>query len=137
LGFYTVNGASSSNPLSDTAICFALSVPLILLVLIGVYFLGEIKITSYGLLLAITSGAVTSGIGYAMWYGILPTLSANQAASLQLLVPILTAIAGMILLSEQLTLNFIVATVLTLGGVFLVIHNSSKGSSKNASRNTD
>ena len=77
-------------------------------------------------MLAMLSGVFASGLGYAMWYQILPRLAPSQAASAQLLVPIIAAGGGLLFLNEQLTLNFIVAAVLTLGGVLIVIRASNK-----------
>ena len=125
-GLFTVNGAGSKDSMFDTATCFVLSLPLILLVSIVVFIKQDIVYSVYGVMLAMLSGVFASGIGYAMWYQILPRLAPSQAASAQLLVPIIAAGGGLVFLNEQLTLNFIVAAVLTLGGVLIVIRASNK-----------
>ena len=124
-GLFTVNGAGSKQPLIDTANCFILSVPIVIFAMIIVAVMKLVTFTAYGIFLAIVSGAITSGLGYAMWYKLLPKLTSSQAASSQLLVPIITSFAGVLILDEMLSLNFILAALLTITGVFLV----SKGSS--------
>ena len=74
-----------------------------------------------GLLYAVASGAVASGIGYAIWYTALPALKATSAATVQLSVPIITAVGGMIFVDEALTVRFLLASVAILGGIALVI----------------
>ena len=74
-----------------------------------------------GIILAITSGAIMSGLGYAIWYAVLPYLSASSAAVLQLLVPIIATIGGVFFANESITLHLIIATLSVLGGVLLVI----------------
>ena len=125
-GLFTVNGAGSKDSMFDTATCFVLSLPLIFLVSIIVLVKQDITYSAYGIMLAMLSGVFSSGLGYAMWYQILPRLAPSQAASAQLLVPIIAAGGGLLFLNEQLTLNFIVAAVLTLGGVLIVIRASNK-----------
>jgi drug/metabolite transporter (DMT)-like permease len=70
---------------------------------------------------AISSGAVTSGIGYAIWYTALPSLKATSAATLQLCVPVIAAIGGVLFLGEDLTLRIVGASLAILGGIALVI----------------
>jgi drug/metabolite transporter (DMT)-like permease len=77
--------------------------------------------TPTGLWLAVLSGAVSSGLGYALWYRILPGLGASRAAVAQLTVPVLAALGGSLLLHEALTLRFVVAAALVLGGVGLAV----------------
>ena len=74
-----------------------------------------------GLGYAVASGAVTSGLGYALWYSVLPALKATQAATIQLSVPVLAALGGVALLGEVMTDQFVWASVATLGGIALVI----------------
>ena len=75
--------------------------------------------TFYGLLLGITSGALTSALGYVIWYAVVPQLSPTQAAVLQLLVPILAALGGVIWSGELITVPFLVAGLLVFSGVFV------------------
>ena len=120
-GLFTVNGAGSQDAMFDTATCFVLSVPMVLITGVIVIALQSVFLSFYGVFLALLSGVVASGIGYAMWYGILPKLKPSQAASSQLLVPIIAAAGGFVFLGETLSLNFILAATLTLGGVLIVV----------------
>jgi len=124
-GLFTVNGAGSQDAMFDTATCFALSVPMALVTAIIVITLESVVLSVYGVFLALLSGVVASGIGYAMWYGILPKLKPSQAASSQLLVPVIAALGGFVLLGEALSLNFVLAAALTLGGVLIVVKAAS------------
>ncbi len=74
-----------------------------------------------GLLLAAVSGALASGLGYAIWYHALPALKATQAATVQLSVPVITALGGVLLLGEAITLPLVLASCAILGGIALVI----------------
>ncbi len=74
-----------------------------------------------GLLYALASGALTSGIGYAVWYTALPALKATDAATVQLSVPILASVGGIVLLGEPFTQRLLLAAVAILGGIALVI----------------
>lgn len=74
-----------------------------------------------GAFYAILSGAIASGAGYALWYAVLPMLRATSAATLQLSVPVITAVAGVFLLNEPLTLRIVLSSLVILGGVALVI----------------
>ena len=79
--------------------------------------LNHATVSTRGLLLAVLSGAVASGIGYAVWYMALGSLTATRAALVQLSVPLLAAVGGVIVLSEVISLRLLVASVLILGGV--------------------
>ncbi|WP_303909068.1 EamA family transporter [Thiohalomonas denitrificans] len=70
---------------------------------------------------AVTSGALASGPSYALWYSVLPHLTATRAATVQLSVPVIAAIAGVLILSEAVTLRLVVASVLILGGIGLAV----------------
>ncbi len=74
-----------------------------------------------GVAYALLSGALTSGVGYAIWYAALPGLAAIQAASVQLSVPLLAAIAGAVLLGEAVTTTLLLAGTAILGGIALVL----------------
>ena len=124
-GLFTLNGMGSHNPLMDMSWCFLLSVPLTLLLLTFFFFANEVGITKTGAVYAVLSGAVASGLGYALWYWLLPELTTAQAGTSQLLVPVIAAIGGMVLLGELLTVNFIIASLLTLGGIMLVIFSNT------------
>ncbi|HAV73686.1 MAG TPA: EamA family transporter, partial [Limnobacter sp.] len=74
-----------------------------------------------GVLFALASGCLASGIGYAVWYKVLPALPTTSAASVQLSVPVIAALAGVVFLNEAVTATLLVAMVMTLGGVYLVL----------------
>jgi len=123
-GFYTVSGRASTAPLADTAFNFLRTAPFIIALII--YNFNDYYLTHTGLVLAITSGAITSGFGYTIWYAALRGLKAMQAAVLQLLVPIFAAIGGVIFVAEPLTERLIIASILILGGICLVILGKRK-----------
>jgi len=118
-GFYTLAGKRSSDALGDTAYNFLRTSPLVILLV--VISLNDIQLTARGVILACVSGALTSGVGYALWYAALRNLSALQAAVLQLLVPVLATLGGLIFANESLSLRLILASALILTGIFLVI----------------
>jgi drug/metabolite transporter (DMT)-like permease len=72
------------------------------------------------------SGAITSGVGYAIWYTALRSITSMQAAMVQLSVPVLAAAGGVLFLSELVSLRLIVSSLLILGGIFLAIFGKSK-----------
>jgi drug/metabolite transporter (DMT)-like permease len=76
-------------------------------------------------LYAIASGAIASGLGYVIWYSILPALRATQAATVQLSVPAIAALGGIVIIGEPLTARFVLASVAILGGIALVILSKS------------
>ncbi len=87
-----------------------------------------IVIGPQGVLLAVLSGAVTSGLGYALWYSLLPRLAASVAAVAQLTVPVIAMAGGMLFLGEALTAEFVLASALVLGGVAVsVISRRAQG----------
>ena len=115
-GVYSLAGRGAADPLAATAWNFLLSVPLVLpLGLLAGVALPEVT----GMALAVVSGAVTSGLGYALWYAILPRLGAARAAVAQLTVPVIAALGGAVLLAEVPGLRFWLASALVLGGVAL------------------
>jgi drug/metabolite transporter (DMT)-like permease len=73
---------------------------------------------------------VASGLGYATWYTVLPSLRATQAATLQLSVPVLAALAGVLLLDERLSLRLVLCSVAILGGIALVLHARAPASER-------
>lgn len=119
-GFYTLKGRGSNSPLHDTAYNFLRTLPFLLPLLI--WLIGwQAHLSTQGVLLAISSGAVTSGIGYAIWYAALGGLTATQAAVLQLLVPVISALGGVIFSGEAISQRLVIASVLVLGGILTVI----------------
>jgi drug/metabolite transporter (DMT)-like permease len=121
-GIYSVRGKSCVSPLRTTGFNFIRSLlALPILLLAGFSYLVDITFT--GLLLACASGAIASGIGYSIWYVAMPLLKSTQAAVVQLCVPVLAAIAGVLFLSEQLTTQFVIASGIILGAVLVFILN--------------
>lgn len=114
-GVYSLAGRGSRDALAGTAANFVLALPVALGVALasGVSF----EATGGGVALAVVSGAVTSGLGYALWYAVLPGLGAARAAVAQLTVPVIAAGAGVVFLAEPVGWRFGVAAVLVLGGV--------------------
>lgn len=119
-GIYSLVGQGAVDAMQSTAMNFLLAVPvgLLALVLLPVNWSG---ITPYGTGLAILSGAITSGLGYTLWYAVVPDLGATRAAVAQLTVPVIATLGGVLLLSETVTLQFAISTMLVLGGVGLAI----------------
>jgi drug/metabolite transporter (DMT)-like permease len=116
-GVYSLGARASGEPLAANAASFACSVPLAL-VAQGVGFVTmPPRVTATGLALAVTSGAVTSGLGYAVWYAALRGLTAAQAAIVQLSVPPLAALGAVALLGEALGARLIVGGAAVLGGI--------------------
>ena len=118
-GFYTLRGRDSSDPLADTASNFIRSVPFV--ISISLLNLKNIHLSTNGLLLAVTSGTITSGLGYVLWYAALRGLTTTRAATVQLSVPVLAAWSGIIFLSEEMSLRLLLAAVLILGGIGLAV----------------
>lgn len=130
-GIYSIRGKTCVSPLRATGFNFIrslIAVPILLLVGIyldnmGVNTINLDDITGKGIVLACASGAIASGMGYSIWYTAMPLLRNTQAAVVQLCVPVLAAILGVVFLAEQLTLRFIVTSIIILGAVLMFILN--------------
>ena len=107
------------NPASVTAGNFARAVPFAAVV--SIVFIRWLHVDLAGVSYAIISGAITSGLGYVIWYSALPGLKAASAATVQLSVPVLAATGGILLLGEPLTLRYLMASIAILGGIALVV----------------
>lgn len=118
-GIYSLRGKRGGDPLSATAGNFLRAVPMA--VLLSVMTLRVARLDLAGVVYAIISGALASGVGYAIWYTALPKLKATGAATVQLSVPVLAAAGGILLLGEPITLRFVLASTAVLGGIALVI----------------
>lgn len=118
-GVYSLMGARVRDPLAATAGNFAFAVPPVLLALMVAP--GAAPLTGWGVALAIVSGAVTSGLGYALWYAVLPSLAAATAGVLQLTVPVIAMAGGVLLLGEDLEWRAVLAAGVVLGGVALSV----------------
>lgn len=116
---YCITGKKVKNAAAATAGNFTLAVPiaLVVFVLSGMHT----RVDTVGLVLAITSGALMSGGAYLLWYSLLPRLSPTTASTLQLSVPCLAALGGLIFMGEPLGLRMLLAIVITLSGIGLVI----------------
>lgn len=118
-GIYSLRGKSFGNPTTATAGNFLRAVPLALL--LSLLALPAAALDGAGVLYAMASGGLASGLGYALWYAALPGLSATNAATLQLSVPVIAAAGGVVLLGEVITLQLLLSSAGILGGIALVI----------------
>lgn len=118
-GVYSLRGRQLGDPLATNAANFLWAMPLF----IAFQFapLGASHVTGPGILWAVLSGAIASGLGYAVWYTALPALTATRAATVQLTVPILAAFGGVAFLRETISARLLLASLLVLGGVTLAI----------------
>ena len=118
-GAYSLLGRGQGDPLAVTAGNFLRATPLAML--LALVLLPQLNWDGPGLFYAMLSGALTSGVGYSIWYSALPGLRASQAATVQLSVPILAALGGSLLLSEALSLRLTLSAVAVLGGIALML----------------
>lgn len=118
-GIYSLRGQRQGDPTQVSAGNFARAVPLA--VVASLVWVDRAHATGPGVGYALLSGAVTSGIGYAIWYTAVPHLKAATAATVQLSVPLLTALAGTLFLGETWTLRLALACLAILGGIALVV----------------
>jgi drug/metabolite transporter (DMT)-like permease len=119
-GVYSLVGRVSADALGTTTANFVLATPLAAMMALGyVVVLSEASLTVQGIALAILSGAVTSGLGYALWYTILPKLGAGRAAVAQSSVPVLALLGGILFLAETPNLRTLIAGVIVLSGIGL------------------
>jgi drug/metabolite transporter (DMT)-like permease len=116
---YSLRGRGASDPLGATAVNFLCATPFALALWLP--FAGLAHADGRGILLAVVSGALTSGVGYALWYAALRGLSAMRAAIVQLSVPPLAALGAVLWLGEALTLRLVLASIAILGGIALVL----------------
>ena len=118
---YTLAGRGAQNPLASMAANFVLAMPLLLLLLIG----QTLSVSVIGIALAILAGAITSGMGYALWYSILPQMDPSTAAVVQLSVPIIAIVAGAVLLGEVISFPVIIAAGFVVVGIGLAVTKQS------------
>ena len=118
-GVYSLRGKRAGDAASATTGNFLRSVPMALLLLLAMS--RQRQVDGAGILYAIASGALASGIGYVIWYSVLPAIKATTAATVQLSVPVLAAIGGIVFLAEPVTLRLLLASIAVLGGVALAI----------------
>ncbi len=118
-GVYSLRGRGAGDPTRVTAGNFLRAAPIA--AALSVVMLSEASLDAAGVGFAVASGALASGIGYAIWYTALPALKATSAATVQLSVPVIAALGGIVLLGEPLTLRLVLASLAILGGIALVI----------------
>ena len=120
-GVFSLRGRGSETPLGDMAWSFVLCLPVaLILLLVGAGW------SFMGVLLAVVSGAVMSGLGYALWYRVLPQLEATTGAVAQLRVPVIALIAGAIFLGEIVTTQVVLASAVALGGIAVAVAGRRK-----------
>jgi drug/metabolite transporter (DMT)-like permease len=116
-GVYSLRGRGQAAPAAATAGNFLRAAPLALLAMLP--FLSRLQVDAEGWELALASGVLTSGLGYVIWYAALKGLTATRAAVVQLSVPVIAALGGVLLLDEALTPRLLAASCVILGGVAL------------------
>ena len=119
-GVYSLRGKGAGDPTKVTSGNFLRAVPIT--AALSILMLNGTSLDNAGFWYAVLSGALASGIGYAIWYTVLPGLKATSAATVQLSVPVIAAAAGVVFLAEPLTMRLILASVAILSGIALVIH---------------
>ncbi|MEO9168341.1 MAG: DMT family transporter [Aestuariivirga sp.] len=127
-GVYSLLGRGAIDPIATTAGNFLRTLPMA--ALFSIVMLRSFHLDMWGVAYAVISGAITSGIGYCIWYSVLPSLKATQAATIQLVVPVLTALAAIALLGEELNLRIVLASIAILCGIGLVIYEKSRVATK-------
>lgn len=118
-GIYSLRGRGAGDATRVTAGNFLRAVPIA--AALSVLMLGGTTLDKAGMLYAVASGALASGLGYAIWYTALPALKATNAATVQLSVPVIAALGGVVFLGETITLRLALASMAILGGIALVI----------------
>lgn len=125
-GIYSLRGKGAGDPIGVTAGNFLRAVPLA--AGLSIAMLPWASLDSAGFWYAILSGALTSGVGYVIWYAALRGLNATTAATVQLSVPVIAAAGGIMLLGESITPRLLIASAAILGGVALVILTKPRAS---------
>ncbi len=120
-GIYSLRGRGAGDSIAVTAGNFLRTVPIAIVLSALTYAYKGIAMDADGFGYALASGALASGLGYAIWYTVLPALKATRAASVQLSVPVIAALGGVLLLGEHLSLRLVLASVAILGGIALVV----------------
>jgi drug/metabolite transporter (DMT)-like permease len=123
-GIYSLRGRGADDATAATAGNFLRAVPFT--VILSFAMAANASLDRTGVLCAVLSGGLASGVGYAIWYAALPCLKAIQAATLQLSVPVIAAVGGVMFLSERITLRLLLSSVGILGGIALVIVSKAK-----------
>ena len=124
-GVYSLRGKAAGDPTRVTAGNFLRVVPMA--VVLSLVMWGGAALDRAGIAYALASGALASAVGYAVWYTALPALKSTQAATVQLSVPVIAALGGLVFLGEPLSLRLVLASVAVLGGIALVILEKRRG----------
>jgi drug/metabolite transporter (DMT)-like permease len=122
-GIYSLLGRSAGDPTAATGGNFIRAVPFA--AVLSLAAASQASPDQTGLMYAVASGAVTSGLGYVLWYAALPALSATSAATIQLCVPAIAALGGVVLLAEPITARLLIASAAILGGIALTIRKKN------------
>jgi drug/metabolite transporter (DMT)-like permease len=125
-GAYTLLGRGSTKPLSDTSANFLRTLPFLALLLPAIVW--RRQLTTEGVILAMSSGAIASGVGYAIWYRALAGLNSTSAAVVQLSVPVIAAAGGAVFVAEAISLRLAISSLMILGGIAVVIGGRSRAS---------
>ncbi len=133
-GIYSLRGKGAGDPTAVTAGNFLRAVPIA--VVLSIITLNVASLDTAGFGYAVLSGALASGIGYALWYIALPALKATNAATVQLTVPVIAALGGVAVLGEPITLRLVLASVAILGGIALVILEKQHANVKESGLNS-
>jgi drug/metabolite transporter (DMT)-like permease len=131
-GAYSLRGKGAGDPMRVTGGNFLRAAPIA--VMWSAFALDGALLDRAGILYAVASGALTSGIGYAIWYTALPALRATTAATVQLSVPVIAALGGVVFLGEAITWRSFLASIAILGGIALVIATKQVGTSMTTGR---
>jgi drug/metabolite transporter (DMT)-like permease len=127
-GVYSLRGRGAGDPVAVTVENFIRSIPFALA--LSLLLFRDLHVSARGFLLALLSGAVTSGVGYILWYSALQGLTRTRAASVQLAVPVIAAFAAAFFLGESVTFRLIVASVAILGGIALAVRGGEHVASR-------
>ncbi len=119
---YTLAGRGAADPLAATAAHFTLCLPMLAVLLL----MPGLSITGTGWALAFVAGGITSGLGYALWYTVLPSLPGARAAVVQLSVPVLAIALGALLLGEPAGVKTLLAAALVLGGIAMALTSKAR-----------
>jgi drug/metabolite transporter (DMT)-like permease len=123
-GWYTIRGGGVTDALGVTAGNFARTMPL--LVALCLFYINTLWFSVSGIVLASGSGMIASGLGYVIWYAALRGLTATRASIIQLAVPAIAALGGVLFLSEEMTMRLMLSAVLILGGIGLALFSRSR-----------
>jgi drug/metabolite transporter (DMT)-like permease len=118
-GIYSLRGKGTVHPMQATAGNFLRAAPIA--IVLSLLTLHSISVDTAGMAYALASGALTSAIGYAIWYTVLPALKATSASVVQLSVPVIAAVGGVVFVGEPVTMRMASASIAILGGIALVI----------------